>query len=99
MYGLFKENGPYLVGWDSDAGKTFLVPNKFTWTRRHHMLYIDNPVGSGFSFTGDSAGYPRTDEEVSVAILEATRQFMKLFPYMTPGEQAAKDTRSRIILL
>jgi vitellogenic carboxypeptidase-like protein len=48
MYGLFKENGPYLVGWDVDEERTFLVPNKFSWTENHHMLYIDNPVGAGF---------------------------------------------------
>ena len=93
MYGLFKENGPYLVGWDVDEERTFLVPNKFSWTDDHHMLYIDNPVGAGFSFTDDVLGFPTTDEEVSQDLLYAVRQFMKLFPYMTKGRPAAKDTK------
>lgn len=52
MYGLFKENGPYLTGWDDEEKRAYLIPNKFSWTNRHHMLYIDNPVGAGFSSTG-----------------------------------------------
>ena len=96
MYGLFKENGPYLVGWDAETGKTFLVPNKFSWTRDHHMLYIDNPVGAGFSFTGDMSGYPRTDSEVAESLLSAVRQFMKLYPFMTRGRPAANATRGAI---
>ena len=93
MYGLFKENGPYLVGWDAERGKTFLVRNKFSWTRDHHMLYIDNPVGAGFSFTEDMSGYPRTDSEVAEGLLSAIVQFMKLYPFMTRGRPAANATR------
>ena len=58
------------------------------------MLYIDNPVGAGFSYTGDMSGYPRTDSEVAESLLSAVRQFMKLFPYMTKGRPAANDTRA-----
>ena len=85
MYGLFKENGPFLVGYDESSKASYLVPNKFSWNDDHHMLYIDNPVGSGFSFTDSPQGYPQTDEEVSVALMEALRQFMKVFPFMSRG--------------
>ncbi len=97
MYGLFKENGPYLVGWDPEEGGTFLVPNKYSWTDDHHMLYIDNPVGAGFSFTESDGGYPTTDEEVSEDLLNAVRQFMKLYPYMTKGQPEAKKTKVRTL--
>ena len=48
------------------------------------MLYIDNPVGTGFSFTDKKEGYPTTDEEVAVALVEALRQFMLFLPSMVP---------------
>ena len=90
MYAVFKENGPFLVGWDSSAHKSYLLTNKQTWTQGHNLLFIDNPVGTGFSFTDDDEGYPETDEEVAVALLEAIRQFMKLYPYMVKGAVSAK---------
>ena len=46
------------------------------------MLYIDNPVGTGFSFTDHEDGYPRTDEQVAEDLLEAILQFMRFYPYM-----------------
>lgn len=111
MYGLFKENGPFLCGYEEGSNRPFLVPNKYSWTRvriiislsslkssskysfeDHHMLYIDNPVGAGFSFTENTDGYPRTDQEVGDMLIEAIRQFMIFFPFMTRG-QSAKNTR------
>lgn len=92
MYGLFKENGPFLVGYDPSVKEPYLVKNKFSWTRDHHMLYIDNPVGAGFSFTEDEDGFPRSDQQASVELLEALRQFMLLFPHMT-RRQGAQKTR------
>ena len=49
------------------------------------MLFIDNPVGTGFSFTESEDGYPTTDEEVAEALLEALRQFMRFLPFMVDG--------------
>ena len=89
MYALFKENGPFLVGWNSRKQKTYLLRNRFTWTLNHNLLYIDNPVGTGFSFTDSEEGFLRTDEEVAASLIEAMRQFMKLLPYMVEGATAA----------
>ena len=62
MYGLFKENGPFLIGWDPKSQKPTLLNNIYSWTKNHNMLYIDNPVGTGFSFS-ESGGYPDSDEK------------------------------------
>ncbi len=75
-----QENGPYLVGWDSNTEKTFLLPNRHSWNANHNMLYIDNPVGTGFSFTDDEDGFATTDEEVAEYLIEAMRQFMLVYP-------------------
>ena len=47
LEGLFTENGPYSM--DPMSGK--LTRNHFSWTRRSNMLYIEQPVGVGFSYT------------------------------------------------
>ena len=40
MPGL-QEVGPYGIGWER---------RKHTWTERSNILFIDNPVGTGFSY-------------------------------------------------
>ncbi|KAF9452095.1 alpha/beta-hydrolase [Macrolepiota fuliginosa MF-IS2] len=49
MIGLFQENGPCLVNPD---GKT-TVNNPFSWNNLSNMIYIDQPIGTGFSFGTD----------------------------------------------
>ena len=36
-----------------------------TWNQNYHMLYIDNPVGTGFSFTNSSQGLSVNEEQVA----------------------------------
>lgn len=45
MFGLLAENGPYYLTEDLQ-----LIPRNITWNTNYAMLYIDNPVGVGFSF-------------------------------------------------
>jgi len=42
-------------------------------------LYIDNPVGTGFSFTNDDAGYAKNEKDVGRDLLAALQQFFNLF--------------------
>lgn len=73
LYGLFEENGPFEVVSESE-----LRLRKETWSRPHNLLYIDNPVGTGFSFT--SAGYADNETKVGEDLYEGLQQFFKLFP-------------------
>ncbi|XP_053688751.1 venom serine carboxypeptidase [Sabethes cyaneus] len=75
LYGLFTENGPFSVGSDMK-----LVPRKFSWHLNHHLIYIDNPVGAGFSFTDHDEGYSVNEEQVGANLHNALMQFFQLFP-------------------
>ena len=93
MFGMFKENGPFLLDVNKKDGKikVNLVRNIHSWHKVASMLYIDNPVGTGFSFTRDPAGYPTNDSEVADHLVVALTQFMKLLPYYIPGYSASKN--------
>ncbi|XP_011880871.1 PREDICTED: venom serine carboxypeptidase [Vollenhovia emeryi] len=75
MFGLFMENGPFIV----TANKT-LTTRKYSWNIAHNLIYIDNPVGTGYSFTGDDKGYVRNETQVGRDIHSALVQFFLLFP-------------------
>ncbi len=40
----------------SQEGRPFLRDNPYAWSTDHSIIYIDNPVGTGFSFTGKTKG-------------------------------------------
>ena len=54
--------------------------NPYSWNRNMSMLYIDNPVGAGFSFTDDLMGYPNFVNESTRDLYEALQQFFTLLP-------------------
>lgn len=71
LFGLFEENGPFIVRQDRIKFRTF------AWTRTHSMLYMDSPVGTGYSFT--SGGYARNETTIGKNLYEALLQFFTVF--------------------
>lgn len=74
MFALFVENGPFVVTKDLR-----LLSRTYSWNREFAVLYIDSPVGSGFSYTENDHGYATTQFDVSRDLYEALRQFFTLF--------------------
>uniref|UniRef100_A0A0A9W0I2 Carboxypeptidase n=1 Tax=Lygus hesperus TaxID=30085 RepID=A0A0A9W0I2_LYGHE len=75
MFGLFQETGPISIN------NNLTVSNrKYSWTKDIHMIYIDNPVGTGFSFTRNPDGYVTNQEEVGRDLYSALIQFFQIFP-------------------
>lgn len=87
LYGLFTENGPLVVSKDNQVH----MRNE-TWNREYALIYCDQPVGTGFSFTGNSSGYARNENDVARDLYEALKQFFTLFedyrgnPFYVTGE-------------
>uniref|UniRef100_A0AAG5D765 Carboxypeptidase n=1 Tax=Anopheles atroparvus TaxID=41427 RepID=A0AAG5D765_ANOAO len=75
LFGLFEENGPFRITRDLTA-----QARNDSWYENHHLLYIDNPVGTGFSFTDSDAGYARNQVQVGEELYSAVVQFLQLFP-------------------
>lgn len=75
LYSVFNEHGPYVVD-DDDVLKL----RQYPWTSTHSVLYVDNPVGVGYSFTGDLDGYSANQTAVGRNLYAALVQFFTLFP-------------------
>ncbi|RWS10337.1 putative serine carboxypeptidase CPVL-like protein [Dinothrombium tinctorium] len=81
LIGLFVLNGPFRVRKDLSIAR-----RKYSWTKAFSMLYIDNPVGCGFSFTRNDSGYAINQNDVANNLFEALRQFFLLFPELNQNE-------------
>lgn len=80
LYGLFEEHGPYYLTKSNE-----LKIRKTYWSQTHHVIYIDNPVGTGFSFSED-AGYSTNEVEVGENLYRVVYQFFKLFPNLQKND-------------
>lgn len=69
------EHGPVYVTKDNK-----LIEREYSWNRNLNLLYIDNPVGAGFSFTNSSAGYLTNQVDVGANLFSAVTQFLQVFP-------------------
>merc|ERR1712188_139884 len=76
MLGLFTEFGPFTVAADGHT----LVPNPYPWNVNSSLLFLDNPVGTGFSFTQSSSGYAVNEEDVADNVYEALQQIFTIYP-------------------
>lgn len=73
LIALFTENGPFSV-----KRKHGLKLRQYSWTRTNNVIYIDNPVGTGYSFT--NGGYAQNETKVGEDLYNALLQFFQLFP-------------------
>ena len=83
MFSLFHEIGPYALEQGAASGQHSdirLSQRALSWNNRYALLFIDNPVGAGFSYTESRDGYPSTEEAVAAHLLSVVQQFYLVFP-------------------
>lgn len=76
LFGLFLQNGPVAI---SEYGNFSLRTN--TLQKNMSVIYLDLPVGAGFSFTEVQTAYPHSLEDVIFSVREFLAQFLQLFDY------------------
>ncbi|KAL0852995.1 hypothetical protein ABMA27_012778 [Loxostege sticticalis] len=72
---VFNEIGPFKV--NSEGG---LESNPHTWLQNHSLVFIESPVGTGYSFTNHKDGFARDIATNSKHLYNALGQFLTLFP-------------------
>ena len=81
LFGLFNENGPFQVNENLEVTK-----RQTSWTLTHHVIYIDQPVGTGFSFTKLDKCMAQNQDNVATDLYNALRQFFVMFPDIKNNE-------------
>jgi vitellogenic carboxypeptidase-like protein len=75
LMSAFNEQGPFLV---TAAGNLEL--REHTWAKNHSIIYMDQPMDVGFSFTEKEEGYVTSGIDAAPNIYKFLIQFFKLFP-------------------
>lgn len=75
LLGQFLEIGPLGM---NDQGHLFMRNSSLN--TRVNVIYLDQPVGAGFSYTKGLLGYANNLDDVAEGVLEFLNQFLKMFP-------------------
>ena len=67
--GLLKLNGPYSVALTIDGLGARLMPRGTTWNEDYAMLYVDSPVGTGYSYQ-TSGNYATSQAVISEMLIQ-----------------------------
>ncbi|GAB0089600.1 hypothetical protein DMENIID0001_041720 [Sergentomyia squamirostris] len=81
FYGMFYLNGPFYLTAELD-----FPPREHSWHIDHNIIFIDNPVGTGYSFTDNEDGYATTETDVAEDLYEFMQQFFVLFPNLRSND-------------
>ncbi|XP_065846356.1 uncharacterized protein [Oscarella lobularis] len=73
---LLAENGPFLM---NETTKE-LYYNEFGWNSFANLLYIDQPLGTGFSYLTNQKKYVTNESEVAADLLYFMAQFYSRYP-------------------
>ena len=73
LFGFLQENGPFL--WQTGTFKP--VKNPYSWVNLTNIVWIEQPVGTGFSQQGNST--PKNVEESTAQFLGFFRNFVDTF--------------------
>ncbi|XP_058103402.1 serine carboxypeptidase-like 50 [Magnolia sinica] len=108
MIGNYFELGPWLVSSDDNNSKNPIIKsNPGSWNHQFGLVFIDNPIGSGFSIAATQQEIPKDQKSVAQHLFIALQTFLSLEPscISSPlyiigesyGEKYATDTRYYIL--
>ncbi|KAL6761011.1 Alpha/Beta hydrolase protein [Haematococcus lacustris] len=69
------ENGPYTL-----TANGTLEENEFGWDTYHHMIYVDQPINTGFSYSDDPRDRVYGEDMVGEDMLDFLRAFYQARP-------------------
>lgn len=78
---LFYENGPFTI-----ANNLSLVWNEYGWDKVSNLLYVDQPTGTGFSYSSDRRDIRHNEEGVSNDLYDFLQAFFKEHPQLAEND-------------
>jgi len=73
-YGNFEELGPLDIN---------LNRRNTSWTGYGHVLFVDNPVGSGYSYVSSADAYTKTIDDIANDMVALLKGFFQVHPELT----------------
>lgn len=86
MDGLWLELGPFRLSGD----KVSLNPH--SWHNVGHLLFVDQPVGTGLSYTLKKDGYAKNDAMINAAFYKFLQKFFALHPQLVSSDGNMRTT-------
>ena len=80
----FYENGPYAL--TRANGKLGLTTRASAWTDAGHVLYVDSPVNTGFSYSSSTRDVAKGEKVVARDLLEFLWAFLLRHPELADAE-------------
>ncbi|KAF9604090.1 hypothetical protein IFM89_002765 [Coptis chinensis] len=81
-FGAFMEHGPFQPGENG-----ILIKNKYSWNLASNVLYVESPIGVGFSYSNTSSDYFRwNDTETAADNLRFIISWLEEFPQYKDSE-------------
>ena len=81
LTGFMTEQGPFRVGSEGQ-----LEPNAYAWNKAANMLFVEQPVGVGFSYSDDRSDYNTGDYQAAQDNYAAILEFMARFPDLADND-------------
>lgn len=77
-----QEVGPFEIGWKA---------RKHSWVQKTNMLFVDNPVGTGFSYVEEGYNFTRNNTEIADDLMA---RFIPPHPTMPPWPSPTSPSHS-----
>ncbi|KAJ9684715.1 hypothetical protein PVL29_016940 [Vitis rotundifolia] len=78
---LFYENGPFTI-----AANMSLMWNDWGWDKISNLLYVDQPIGTGFSYSSDLRDIRHNEEAISNDLFDFLQAFFEEHPLFTNND-------------
>ncbi|KAI0695231.1 Alpha/Beta hydrolase protein [Cytidiella melzeri] len=78
LVGMLLENGPLRI-----AENGSIIPNNASWDKLVDFVWVDQPVGTGYSTVDANGGYIQNEDEMGEDFLSFLSNLVKIFPSLT----------------
>eukprot|EP00271_Cylindrocystis_brebissonii_P005901 TRINITY_DN1828_c0_g2_i1.p1 TRINITY_DN1828_c0_g2~~TRINITY_DN1828_c0_g2_i1.p1 ORF type:complete len:541 (-),score=78.31 TRINITY_DN1828_c0_g2_i1:157-1779(-) len=75
--GALEELGPFFTNKNANG----LIPNYYAWNRESNMLFVESPIGTGFSYSNTSSDYKMGDKETAKDARIFLLKWLEKFPH------------------
>jgi len=71
LFGCFVENGPTIIQPDGS-----FKANPFSWNTNSSIIYMDSPVGTGYSYVEDDSLFTTNEDQIAADLVEMMKAFL-----------------------